>query len=252
MEDALYDMASMRGFAGLSLSSTRVPDETTILNFRHMLERNGLAAEILQAVNQWLAEQNLLVRQGTIVGATLIDAPSSTKNEAGARDPEMHQTKKGNQWFFGMKAHIGVDVHSGLVHTVAGMAANVSDVSQVHALLHGQEEMVLGDAGYRGVDKRPENVARQVNNWHVAMKRGERKVLTGRLSRMKERMERVTASLRARVEHPFRVIKCQFGYVKVRYRGLSKNTVQLTTLFVLSNLWMVRKILMPMVPEVRP
>lgn len=251
MEEALYDMASMRGFAGLSLSSTSVPDETTILNFRHLLERNGLAAEILQAVNQWLSEQNLLVRQGTIVDATLIDAPSSTKNKAGARDPEMHQTKKGNQWFFGMKAHIGVDVHSGLVHTVAGTAANVSDVSQAHALLHGQEEMVLCDAGYRGVEKRPENVARQVS-WHVAMRRGERRALKGRLGRMKERMEKTKVSLRARVEHPFRVIKRQFGYVKVSYRGLAKNTAQLTTLFALSNLWMVRKELMKMTPEVRP
>lgn len=191
------------------------------------------------------------VRQGTIVDATLIDAPSSTKNKAGARDPEMHQTKKGNQWFFGMKAHIGVDVHSGLVHMVAGTAANVGDVSQAHALPHGQEEMVLCDAGYRGVQKRPKNVDRQVS-WHVAMRRGERRALKGRLGRMKERMEKTKASLRARVEHPFRVIKRQFGYEKVRYRGLAKNTAQLTTLFALSNLWMVRKELMKMTPEVRP
>ena len=142
-------------------------------------------------------------------------------------------------------------VHSGLVHTVAGTAANVSDVSQAHALLHGQEEMVLCDAGYRGVQKRPENVDRQVS-WHVAMRRSERKVLKGRLGRMKERMEKTKASLRARVEHPFRVIKRQFGYVKVRYRGLAKNTAQLMTLFALGNLWMVRKELMKMTPEVRP
>ncbi len=150
----------------------------------------------------------------------------------------MHQTKKGNQWFFGMKAHIGVDVHSGLVHTVACKAANVSDASQAHALVHGQEEMVLCDAGYRGVQKRPENVDRQAS-WHVAMRRSERKVLKGRLGRMKERMEKTKASLRARVEHPFRVIKRQFGYVKVPYRELTKNAAHLMTLFALGNLWMV-------------
>lgn len=239
MEEALYDMAPMRRFAGLTLSSAGIPDETTILNFRHLLERNGLAAEILQAVNQLLQDQKLLVRQGTIVDATLIDAPSSTKNKAGARDPEMHQTRKGNQWYFGMKAHIGVDLHSGLVHTVVGTAANVSDVTQAHALLHGDEELVLGDAGYQGVDRREENEKRKVK-WFVAMKPGKRRGLRGVLGAMKQRLEKNKASLRAKVEHPFRVIKRQFGHTRVRYRGLAKNTAQLMTLFALSNLWMVR------------
>lgn len=251
MEEALYDMAPMRRFAGLTLSSAGIPDETTILNFRHLLERNGLAAEILQAVNQLLQDQKLLVRQGTIVDATLIDAPSSTKNKAGARDPEMHQTRKGNQWYFGMKAHIGVDLHSGLVHTVVGTAANVSDVTQAHALLHGDEELVLGDAGYQGVDRREENEKRKVK-WFVAMKPGKRRGLRGVLGAMKQRLEKNKASLRAKVEHPFRVIKRQFGYTRVRYRGLAKNTAQLMTLFALSNLWMVRGHLLKQTPEVRP
>lgn len=251
MEEALYDMAPMRRFAGLTLSSAGIPDETTILNFRHLLERNGLAAEILQAVNQLLQDQKLLVRQGTIVDATLIDAPSSTKNKAGARDPEMHQTRKGNQWYFGMKAHIGVDLHSGLVHTVVGTAANVSDVTQAHALLHGDEELVLGDAGYQGVDRREENEKRKVK-WFVAMKPGKRRGLRGVLGAMKQRLEKNKASLRAKVEHPFRVIKRQFGHTRVRYRGLAKNTAQLMTLFALSNLWMVRGHLLKQTPEVRP
>lgn len=251
MEEALYDMAPMRRFAGLTLSSAGIPDETTILNFRHLLERNGLAAEILQAVNQLLQDQKLLVRQGTIVDATLIDAPSSTKNKAGARDPEMHQTRKGNQWYFGMKAHIGVDLHSGLVHTVVGTAANVSDVTQAHALLHGDEELVLGDAGYQGVDRREENDKRKVK-WFVAMKPGKRRGLRGVLGAMKQRLEKNKASLRAKVEHPFRVIKRQFGHTRVRYRGLAKNTAQLMTLFALSNLWMVRGHLLKQTPEVRP
>lgn len=251
MEEALYDMAPMRRFAGLTLSSAGIPDETTILNFRHLLERNGLAAEILQAVNQLLQDQKLLVRQGTIVDATLIDAPSSTKNKAGARDPEMHQTRKGNQWYFGMKAHIGVDLHSGLVHTVVGTAANVSDVTQAHALLHGDEELVLGDAGYQGVDRREENEKRKVK-WFVAMKPGKRRGLRGVLGAMKQRLEKNKASLRAKVEHPFRAIKRQFGHTRVRYRGLAKNTAQLMTLFALSNLWMVRGHLLKQTPEVRP
>ena len=218
MEEALYDMAPMRRFAGLTLSSAGIPDETTILNFRHLLERNGLAAEILQAVNQLLQDQKLLVRQGTIVDATLIDAPSSTKNKAGARDPEMHQTRKGNQWYFGMKAHIGVDLHSGLVHTVVGTAANVSDVTQAHALLHGDEELVLGDAGYQGVDRREENEKRKVK-WFVAMKPGKRRGLRGVLGAMKRRLEKNKASLRAKVEHPFRVIKRSLGTPKCATGG---------------------------------
>ena len=192
-----------------------------------------------------LAAQGLLLKTGTVVDATLIAAPSSTKNSTGERDPEMHQTKKGNQWHFGMKAHIGVDAESGLVHTVIGTAANACDVTQGHGLLHGQEKMVFADAGYLGACKRPEATG---VDWHVAIQPGKRRAHKhtpwGALS---EQAEKLKASVRAKVEHPFRVIKRQFGFIKVRYRGLKKNTVQLTTLFALSNIWMARSQLLRMV-----
>ena len=175
--------------------------------------------------------------------ATLISAPSSTKNDSGERDPEMHQTKKGNQWYFGMKAHVGTDAESGLVHTVIGTAANVNDVTRGHDLLHGEEDVVFADAGYQGAMKRPEATGVQ---WHVAMRPGKRRVLDMKREshRLIDEAERLKASVRAKVEHAFRVIKLQFGFTKVRYRGLAKNTAQLKTLFALSNLWMVRRKLM--------
>jgi transposase, IS5 family len=181
-----------------------------------------------------------LLRTGTVVDATLIAAPSSTKNADGQRDPEMKQTKKGNQWYFGMKAHIGVDAQSGLVHTVAGTAANVNDLNMAGALLHGDEEVAFGDAGYQGVHKRPEA---QGPTWHVAMRRGLRRKLNPYIETdfVAERVEKMKAGIRAKVEHPFRVVKQQFGFTKVRYRGLAKNTAQLVTLFALSNLWMARR-----------
>lgn len=240
MEESLYEIASMRRFAGLSLTHGSVPDETTILNFRHLLERHELSRAIFEAIRAHLETAGLLLRQGTIVDATIIAAPSSTKNASGERDPQMHQTKKGNQWYFGMKAHIGVDAESGLVHTVIGTPANVADVTQADDLLHGEETMALGDAGYTGVDKRPER--KHLANWQVAMKPGKRRALGGSaLDRLSEQIERLKAQVRARVEHPFRVIKRQFGYIKVRYRGLAKNTAQLHMLFALSNLFMVRR-----------
>jgi transposase, IS5 family len=194
MEEALYETTILRQFAGLSLE--RIPDETTI--------------------NGYLGDRGLSLRQGTIVDATLINAPSSTKNKDGKRDPEMHQTKKGNQYYFGMKAHIGVNDESGLVHSVVGTAVNVADVTQVNKLLHGDENVVCADAGYTGVEKRAEHAGRAVI-WQV----------------------------RAKVEHPFRVIKRQFGHTKVR------NTAQLVTLFALSNLWMARRHLLATAGEVR-
>ena len=166
MEEALYEIASMRQFAKLSLLAG-IPDETTILNFRHLLERHGLAAKLLQVVNRHLQDNRLLLRTGTIVDATIIDAPSSTKNSSGTRDPEMHQTKKGNQWFFGMKAHIGVDRDSGLVHTVVSTAANAADVTQTGKLLHGKEKTVYADAGYTGADKREELKDKKIY-WNIA------------------------------------------------------------------------------------
>ena len=245
MEEALYDMALFREFVGLDAGEDNLPDESTILRFRHLLEAHNLSLQILATVNATLAAKGLLLKSGTVVDATLIAAPSSTKNSSGERDPEMHQTKKGNQWHFGMKAHIGVDAHSGLVHTVVGTAANVNDVTQAHALVHGEETDVFADSGYQGVGKRVETQDIQVH-WHVAMRPGKRKVLdkSTPMGAILDKLEQAKARIRAKVEHPFRVIKRQFGHVKVRYRGLAKNTAQLHTLFALSNLWMVRRTLL--------
>lgn len=244
MEEALHDVPLFREFAKLQGVDARLPDETTILRFRHLLERHKLSEQLLATVNDMLREQGLMLRTGTVVDATLIAAASSTKNGSGERDPEMHQSKKGSQWYFGMKAHIGVDAESGLVHTVRGTAGNVSDVVEGNSLLHGEETQVFGDAGYQGAHKRPD--ADQGVQWNVAMRPGKRAALDLQrpLPRLIDKLERLKASIRAKVEHPFRVIKRQFGHVKVRYRGLRKNTAQLFTLFALSNLWMARHKLM--------
>ena len=241
MEEALHDMPLFRDFAGLGGWDDRLPDESTILRFRHVLEKHKLAERILATVNLLLGAKGLMLRSGTVVDATLISAPSSTKNASGERDPEMHQSKKGQQWFFGMKAHIGVDADSGLVHTVRGTSGNVNDVVEANSLLHGQETDVFADAGYQGAHKRPD--AKADVQWHVAMRPGLRKLLdkADPMDALTDQVERIKASIRAKVEHPFRVIKRQFGHVKVRYRGLAKNTAQLHTLFALANLWMVRK-----------
>jgi IS5 family transposase len=241
MEEALHDVPLFRDFAGLGGWDDRLPDESTILRFRHVLEKNKLAERILATVNLLLGAKGLMLRSGTVVDATLISAPSSTKNASGERDPEMHQSKKGQQWFFGMKAHIGVDADSGLVHTVRGTSGNVNDVVEANSLLHGQETDVFADAGYQGAHKRPD--AKADVQWHVAMRPGLRKLLdkADPMDALTDQVERIKASIRAKVEHPFRVIKRQFGHVKVRYRGLAKNTAQLHTLFALANLWMVRK-----------
>ncbi len=249
MEEALYEIAPMRVFAHLSATKP-IPDETTILHFRHLLEKNELAPEILRSVNAHLTRKGLMLKRGSIVDATIIAAPSSTKNEAGARDPEMHQVKKGNQWHFGMKAHIGVDADSGLVHTVVTTAANESDVEQIDELLHGKEEVVHADAGYTGAQN---HVRRKNIRLEIAAKRGRIKAMDdGRKKRAIEAREKRKASVRAKVEHPFRVIKRQFGLMKVRFRGLAKNTAHVITLFALSNLWMARKRLLAMRAPLRP
>jgi len=246
MEESLYDSHSMRQFVGLSLTHGSLPDETTILNFRRLLEKHQLAPRILAEVNGLLSEKGLLLREGTIVDATIISAPSSTKNKSRKRDPDMHQTKKGNNWHFGMKAHIGVDADSGLVHTVTTTSANEHDITQTHALLHGEEQDVFGDAGYTGVEKRDELKDLDVQ-WHVAMKPSQKNTIQDkRLRKIVDRLEFLKSSVRAKVEHPFRVVKRQFGYTKVRYRGLVKNTAQVLTLFALGNLWMARGKLMKM------
>ena len=244
MEEALYEIVPMRQFAQLPLTGA-LPDETTVLNFRRLLETHQLAPKLLEAVNAHLTEKGLLLRRGTIVDATIIAAAPSTKNKDKARDPEMHQTKKGNQWYFGMKAHIGVDGDSGLVHTVVTTAANAADVSQVEHLLHGEETTVHGDAGYIGADKRV--AAERKREWHIAEKRGRVKAMEeGPLKEATKELETLKARFRARVEHPFRVVKRQFGFQKVRFKGLLKNTAQVMTLFALSNLWMARRDLLAM------
>jgi IS5 family transposase len=246
MEEALFDTPLYREFAGLDRWDRPLPDESTILRFRHLLEKHKLAEQILVVVNDLLRDKGLMLRSGTVVDATLISAPSSTKNASGERDPEMKQSRKGQQWYFGMKAHIGVDAESGLVHTVRGTAGSVNDVVEANSLLHGQETDAYGDAGYQGVHRRSD--AKLDVAWHVAMKPGKRKALDKAtpLGAIVEQIEKIKASIRAKVEHPFRVIKRQFGFTKVRYRGLKKNTAQLTTLFALANLWLVRGKLMRM------
>ena len=240
LEEALYKTTILRQFSGLHLD--RIPDEISILNFRRMLEKHELAGGILQVINGYLGDRGLMLRQGTIVDATIIHAPSSTKNKDGKRDPEMHQTKKVNMYFFGMKAHIGVDAESGLVHSLVGTASNVADVTEVDQLLHGDETYVSGDAGYTGVDKRPEHQNRKMI-WSIAAwpstykKHGKKSAI----AQVRRKIEYAKAQVRAKVEHPFRGIKRQFGYTKVRYRGLIKNTAQQPTLLALSNLWMMRK-----------
>ena len=241
MEEALYEITSLRTFAGLGLEA--IPDETTILNFRHMLEASDLAEDLFKQVNAHLAKKGLLLKRGSIVDATIIAAPSSTKNSTGERDPDMHQTKKGNQWHFGMKAHIAVDAESGLVHTVTTTAANEADVEQVADLLHGKETQVWADSGYRGAQAR---VKRELD-WHIAARPSDiAKLPDGRGKTRLQKSEHRKASVRAKVEHPFRVIKRQFGLVKVRFKGLAKNTAHVITLFALSNLWMARKQLIGM------
>lgn len=240
LEDALYDSQALRDFVGVDLSRESVPDATTLLKFRRLLQDNDLTRALFDEINAHLSEQGLLMRAGTIVDATIIAAPSSTKNEGNTRDPEMHQTKKGNQWFFGMKAHIGVDAESGLVHSVVGTAANVADVTQAGALLHGEERHAFGDAGYRGVGKRKEAQGPQ---WHVAMQPGKRRKLdlTRRWAQLLEQVEQLKASVRAKVEHPFHVVKNLFRHRKARYKGLAKNEAQLFSLFGLANLVIAKR-----------
>lgn len=254
LEDAIYDSQAMRNFVGIDLSRQAVPDATTLLKFRRLLEEHKLTAVLFDDINAHLAEKGLLLREGTMVDASIIAAPPSTKNENKARDPEMHQTKKGNEWHFGMKAHIGADADSGLVHSLHATAANESDVAHTHEVLHGQETMVFLDAGYTGVEKRQEIVQAQVDGeigshieWNVAQRRSKiNKMAEGPLKVLTKSLERVKAQIRARVEHPFHVVKNLFHYKKVRYKGLAKNKAQLYSLFGLANLVIAKKRLLEM------
>ena len=240
IEDAIYDSQAIRGFVGIDLSRESAPDATTLLKFRRLLEEHKLTERIFAAINTLLAVKGLMLREGTVVDATIIAAPSSTKNQSGERDPEMHQTKKGNQWHFGMKAHIGVDAKSGLTHSLATTAANEHDLNQAGNLLHGKEEFVFGDAGYQGAPKREELAGVKVE-WAITERPGKVKALKQRPRKNKAviQFERLKASIRAKVEHPFRLIKRQFGFVKARYKGLMKNDNQLAMLFTLANLFRV-------------
>ena len=240
-EDAVYDSQAIRRFVGIDLNREAVPDATALLKFRHLLEAHHLTESIFNAINAHLADRGLFLREGTIVDATLIAAPPSTKNKERKRDIEMHQTKKGNQWHFGMKVHIGVDAQSGLVHTLIGTAANVHDITQAQALLHGDETDVFGDAGYQGVEKRGENLELPVT-WHIAMRPTKRKALPKTAAgELMEKLEHAKASIRAKVEHPFHVVKNLFMHRKTRYKGIAKNTAQMFSLFGLANLLLARR-----------
>lgn len=251
VEDAVYDSQALRQFLAIDLSVESVPDSTTLMGFRHLLEAHQLTQAMLVEINAMLIERGLLMSKGTLVDATLIAAPRSTKNQTHTRDPEMHSTRKGNQWHFGIKAHIGADEESGLVHTVVTTAANVSDISQTPALLHGQEENVGADAGYVGVQKREDMKAAlaangQVVQWRIAKRRKAiKKMADGWQKDLAQACEKLKSKIRARVEHPFHVIKNLFHYKKTRYQGIAKNDTQLNMLFGLSNLYMMRGELRP-------
>lgn len=238
-EENLYDSDAMRRFAGLELGDDRIPDETRILNFRHLLERHALSEAIFAEVNAYLAENGMTLRSGTLVDATIIDAPSSTKNKAGKRDPDMSSTKKGNDWYFGMKAHIGVDADSGIVHSLDTTTAKVHDSRIWDDLLHGAETSVWAHKAYVNAE-RADAFAGPGKFWGVMRKAPK----GGELHADDEYINRLIAKVRARVEHPFRVLKRQFGYIKTRYRGLAKNRAQLFSLFALGNLYLVRRRLM--------
>jgi len=238
LEDAIYDSQAMRDFIGIDLAIESVPDATTLLRFRHLLEKHALTQRIFEEINVSLTEQGLFMCEGTIVDATIVAAAPSTKNKAKQRDPEMKQTKKGNQWHFGMKAHIGVDAVTGLTHSVAATSANVADVTMASHLVRDDDKRIYGDAGYTGMWKYlDEEKDAPDSRCCVAAKRGAIKKLED--SSMKTLLlafEKTKASIRAKVEHPFHVIKNLFGYRKVRYKGLAKNHAQLFTLFALGNL----------------
>jgi IS5 family transposase len=235
MEDALYDIESMRRFAGIELSVDAVPDETTLCRFRHLLEAHELTAKIFAEIQEYLESQGLLLREGTIVDATIINAPSSTKNKDKKRDPEMSSTKKGNKWHFGMKAHIGADTKTGVVHTVICTTASVHDSVEMEELLHGEETEIYGDKAYVNSEKQA-HFEEQGKKWNI-----NRKAKRGTsLTKKDEKWNKRVSKIRAKGEHAFRVLKHLWGYTKTRYKGIAKNAAQIFMLFSLSNLYMLR------------
>jgi IS5 family transposase len=236
VEEAFYESATLRRFAGVDLGVAPAPDETTVLRFRHLLERYDLGGEMLDTVNEHLEAKGIRIATGTIVDATIIHAPSSTKNASGERDPEMHQTKKGNQWYFGLKAHIGVDSKEGHVHSMCTSAASVSDVHMLPDLLHGEERKVWGDGGYQGQTEAIREVAPKAQD--MTCKRTKFKDYVDELQKKKNTTK---SRVRAKVEHVFRILKRVFGFDKVRYRGIAKNHNRLCANFALVNLYLHRK-----------
>jgi IS5 family transposase len=236
MEEALYDSRVMRDFAGIDLGEEPAPDESTILKFRHLLEAKNMGAELLQLVNSYLDENGLKVSRGTIVDASIINAPSSTKNRDQARDPDMHQTRKGNQWYFGMKLHIGVDSKTKLVHSAVATAANVHDSQVLDDLLHGDETRVWGDSAYAGQKRTLKEIAPQSRDFTQQKASRNRALSAQELNR-----NRTKSRVRSRVEHVFHILKCRFGFTKVRYRGLEKNANHLFAALALVNLVMAKR-----------
>ncbi len=244
-EESLYDMESMRRFADLDLCEDAIPDETTILNFRRLIEKHDLSSALFHDINAYLVTQGITVSKGSMIDATIIQAPSSTKNKSGKRDPEMRSTRKNNQYHFGMKIHIGSDVNSNVIHSATVTSANVADIDEMPNLLREEDEVVFGDAGYnsdsykRGA--RNLSITWKVNDKRLASHTKRKRV---NLSNKQKKNNKKYSSVRARIEHCFRVVKCQFGYRRARYKGLEKNRVQVMTLLGLANLYMQRKQLM--------
>ena len=238
VEDAIYDSYAMRRFMGLDFTVEQVPDATTLLHFRHLLEKHKLGEKLFAAQNEIFAEQGWIMRGGSIVDATIIAAPSSTKNATGTRDPQMHQTKKGNQWYFGMKAHIGADAGTGYVHSLSATAANVHDLDEAVNLLRADDEGVYTDSGYQGAAKRPEIAGDEHLSqieWHIAARKGVLKTMPTHDRALESRK----AAIRAKVEHPFLILKRDFGFAKTRYRGIEKNLNHLYVAFASAN-WLMR------------
>jgi IS5 family transposase len=236
VEEALYESPALRGFVGVDLGVAPAPDETTICRFRHLLEKHALGEQMLETVNHHLASKGIHIATGTIVDATIIHAPSSTKNQSGERDPEMHQTRKGKQWFFGLKAHIGVDSKEGTVHSVCTSAASVADKHMLPDLLHGEERKVWGDGGYQGQTAAIREAAPHAHD--MTCRRTKYKNYVDEEAKRKNTTK---SRVRAKVEHPFRILKRIFGFDKVRYRGIAKNHHRLCACFALVNLYLHRK-----------
>lgn len=253
VEDAIYDSYAFRKFMGINFNEEQVPDATTLLKFRHLIEKNHLGEQMFRAINHVLEQNGAMMKGGTIVDATILNAPSSTKNQEKSRDPEMHQTKKGNEWRFGMKCHIGVDAGTGYVHAVTATPANVHDITEAHNLLRKADEVVYGDSGYIGIEKREEIL----NDPHFSK-------IEFRITRRPKSLPKVSdnaidwekqidhrkSSVRCKVEHAFHIIKNRFGFTKVRYRGIAKNLNKLNMLFACANLLMYAEAKQHSVPSV--